>query len=209
MAAAVAAAAAPRCCLTSPANDYLTRQGVAVSLVNHRLRQAVCPPPAVHLDQAQAVHAFLLQQQRLRRISSAALVIESTPEALCLDVQGQLRPLLATLKELGMSQVRPPPVPSLSVFWEDRACAARRQAGRFDRGVAPQGGVLPCRAAAAPVAGRRVCCRRGHTQPALSPCPAAHRSRRRLCSARCVGTASRPRSSWRWARPSCAAASSG
>ncbi|KAL4425405.1 hypothetical protein ABPG75_009421 [Micractinium tetrahymenae] len=99
----------PRPCLASPAGDFLSRQGVAVSLVNQRLRHSalgsgcVAPPP-VELAQAQAVHTFLLQQQRLRRITSAALVLESTPEALLLDVQQQLRPLLAALKDMGLSQ---------------------------------------------------------------------------------------------------------
>lgn len=51
------------------------------------------------------MHSFLLQQQRLRRITSAALVLESTPEALRFDVQQQLKPLLACLSELGLSQV--------------------------------------------------------------------------------------------------------
>lgn len=97
------AAAAARCCLTSPAGEYLSRQGVAVSLVNQRLRQGAAPPP-IHLEQAQAVHAFLMQQQRLRRVTSASLVLESTPEVLCLDVQQGLRPLLGCLKELGLSQ---------------------------------------------------------------------------------------------------------
>lgn len=50
------------------------------------------------------VHSFLLQQQRLRRITSAALVLESAPEAFLLDVQQHLRPLLACLRELGLSQ---------------------------------------------------------------------------------------------------------
>ncbi|PRW34065.1 transcription termination factor [Chlorella sorokiniana] len=96
----------PRCCLTSTAGDYLSRQGVAVSLVNARLRQGAltAPPPPIQLEQAQAVHAFLLQQQRLRRITSAALVLESAPEAFLLDVQQHLRPLLACLRELGLSQ---------------------------------------------------------------------------------------------------------
>lgn len=101
----------PRPCLASPAGDFLSRQGVAVSLVNHRLRHSAVggpcvAPPLVELSQAQAVHSFLLQQQRLRRITSAALVLESTPEALLLDVQQQLRPLLQALKDMGLSQVR-------------------------------------------------------------------------------------------------------
>lgn len=50
------------------------------------------------------MHSFLLQQQRLRRITSAALVLESAPEAFLLDVQQHLRPLLACLRELGLSQ---------------------------------------------------------------------------------------------------------
>lgn len=47
----------PRCCLTSTAGDYLSRQGVAVSLVNARLRQGAlsAPPPPIQLEQAQAV----------------------------------------------------------------------------------------------------------------------------------------------------------
>lgn len=99
----------PRPCLASPAGDFLSRQGVAVSLVNHRLRHSAVggscvAPPLVELSQAQAVHSFLLQQQRLRRITSAALVLESTPEALLLDVQQQLRPLLQALKDMGLSQ---------------------------------------------------------------------------------------------------------
>lgn len=47
-----------RCCLTSTAGDYLSRQGVAVSLVNARLRQgalSASPPPPIQLEQAQAV----------------------------------------------------------------------------------------------------------------------------------------------------------
>lgn len=49
----------PRCCLTTTAGDYLSRQGVAVSLVNARLRQGAlsAPPPPVQLEQAQAVRA--------------------------------------------------------------------------------------------------------------------------------------------------------
>lgn len=97
-----------RACLTSPAGEYLSRQGVAISLVNQRLRHSAlargASPPPVSVDQAQAVHTFLLQQQRLRRITSAALVLESTPEALCLDVQQHLRPLLACLKDLGLTR---------------------------------------------------------------------------------------------------------
>ncbi|KAL4446731.1 hypothetical protein ABPG77_007975 [Micractinium sp. CCAP 211/92] len=99
----------PRPCLASPAGDFLSRQGVAVSLVNQRLRHsalgsASSAPPPVELTQAQAVHSFLLQQQRLRRITSAALVLECIPEALLLDVQQQLRPLLVALKDMGLSQ---------------------------------------------------------------------------------------------------------
>jgi hypothetical protein len=117
-------AVAPRCCLSTPAGDYLSRQGVAVSLVKLRLQQSAgsqgAPAgtggaPAVQLEQAQAVHSFLLQQQRLRRITSAALVLESTPEALRLDVQGTLRPLLACLQELGLSQASRSPLPAVSV----------------------------------------------------------------------------------------------
>ncbi|KAI3434864.1 hypothetical protein D9Q98_002918 [Chlorella vulgaris] len=99
-----AAACPTRCCLTSKAGAFLSSQGVAVSLVNHRLRLAVSPPPPIHLDQAQAVHSFLIQQQALRRINNAAALLEYTPEALCLDVGSQLRPLLACLQELGLSQ---------------------------------------------------------------------------------------------------------
>ena len=93
-------AVAPRCCLSTPAGDYLSRQGVAVSLVKLRLQQSAgsqgAPAgtggaPAVQLEQAQAVHSFLLQQQRLRRITSAALVLASTPEALRVVVRGTLR----------------------------------------------------------------------------------------------------------------------
>lgn len=51
-------------------------------------------------------HAFLVQQQRLRRITSAALVLECTPEAFRLDPQQHLRPLLACLEEFGLSQAR-------------------------------------------------------------------------------------------------------
>jgi hypothetical protein len=90
--------------LTSKAGAFLSSQGVAVSLVNHRLRLAASPPPPIHLDQAQAVHSFLIQQQALRRINNAAALLEYTPEALCLDVGSQLRPLLACLQELGLSQ---------------------------------------------------------------------------------------------------------
>ncbi|PSC76378.1 dCTP pyrophosphatase 1-like [Micractinium conductrix] len=108
MAPAAVTACAPRACLTTPAAGYLSGQGVAVSLINQRLQRSAlaggAPPPSVHLDQAQAVHSFLLQQQRLRRITSAALVLESTPEALRFDVQQQLKPLLACLSELGLSQ---------------------------------------------------------------------------------------------------------
>ena len=43
-------------------------------------------------------------QQRLRRITSAALVLECTPEAFRLDPQQHLRPLLACLQEFGLSQ---------------------------------------------------------------------------------------------------------
>ncbi len=199
----------PRPCLASPAGDFLSRQGVAVSLVNQRLRHsalgsASSAPPPVELTQAQAVHRFLLQQQRLRRITSAALVLECIPEALLLDVQQQLRPLLVALKDMGLSQVRPW-MPA-SGWGNSRPLSLPATGCRPSRLLR----TFPC------VPGRHATlhgsCPDANTDSSgwpgcslLSWC----RSRRRPCSAGCVAGGTRWRSSWRWARPSCSAATSG
>jgi hypothetical protein len=144
----------------------------------------------VQLEQAQAVHSFLLQQQRLRRITSAALVLESTPEALRLDVQGTLRPLLACLQELGLSQASRAP-----------ACADRRR----------QQAQLPGPVDSATLA-RLALLTKSPAVPTLPlpPTPLSRcRSRRPQCSAPCGGSDSRRALSWSWGLPSCNAATFG
>jgi hypothetical protein len=103
--------AAPRCCLTSPAGDYLSRQGVAVSLVNHRLRRAACPPPAVHLDQAQAVHSFLLQVCWQRTLLAAHSQLHACVPAMHVEYSAGTDPLLCyhtTLIQLPCPHAWPP-----------------------------------------------------------------------------------------------------
>ena len=140
----------------------------ASSLFINPMRDAPHPPRPPPAPCTPQVHSFLLQQQRLRRITSAALVLESAPEAFLLDVQQHLRPLLACLRELGLSQAS-------SCRIESVGCSAA--VGMFY-----------------PQSARKASARltwRPPLPPSLPPSSLC-RNRRQRCSVACGGSALRP-----------------